>query len=78
MAIISRLKTGQILFDKHKTRMGNTTMTRWGLWRVLVIEIDPELQWIIASWNGNKAEKMYAGRVKKFKVKEPEMPKDLW
>jgi len=36
MAQISKLKPGQVLYDKHRHRMGNTKMTKWGLWQVNV------------------------------------------
>jgi len=41
-------------------------------------EVDPEGQWIIASWNCNKPERMTQHRVKKFKVKKPKMPESIW
>jgi hypothetical protein len=75
MAKISKIKVGQILYDKHKYRMGNTTMMAWGLWEVYVKEVDPNGEFIVASWNGNPAKRMYAYEVKKLKVKEPDMSK---
>lgn len=78
MAKISKLKVGQILYDKHTYKMGNTTMRAWGLWTVKVLEIDPEHRFIVASWNGNRAETMYQQRVEKLKVKKPEMPDRKW
>lgn len=56
---ISDLKPGQILFDVHSHRMGNTTMRTLGVWRVLVKEVDPEGRSFKASWNGNPAETKY-------------------
>jgi hypothetical protein len=73
MATISKLKVGQELWDKHRVRAGNTTMMRWGVWRVVVKEIDPEHRWIIASWNGNTPRKMYENEVLKLRVKEPQI-----
>ena len=78
MAKIPKLEVGQILYDKHKYKMGNTTMRAWGLWTVKVLEIDPEHRFIVASWNGNKPEKMYQQRVGKLKVKKPKMPESRW
>ncbi len=71
MATIRNLKEGQILWDKHRYKMGNTNVRTWGVWRVRVIEIDPNHQFIVASWNGNEAKRMYEYQVKKLKVKEP-------
>jgi hypothetical protein len=78
MATISKIKVGQILYDKHKYRMGNTTIMTYGLWKVYVKEVDPNGKFIIASWNGNKPTIMYEYQVKKLKVKEPVMPKSRW
>lgn len=72
MATISKLKPGQILYDKHKYKMGNTNISTWGLWHVKVLEVHED--YIVASWNGNRPEKMYSQRVSKLKVKEPKMP----
>lgn len=73
MATISKLTVGQILYDKHKYKMGNTTMTTWGLWEVIVLEIDPEFRWIKASWNGNTARTYYPKQVGRWKVKKPKL-----
>ena len=78
MATISKIKVGQTLYDKHKYRMGHTTIMTWGLWEVYVKEVDPEGRFIVASWNGNTPRKMYENEVKKLKVKEPKMPKSRW
>ena len=75
MATISKLKVGQILYDKHKYTMGHTTIRTYGLWEVEVCEIDPNNEFILASWNGNKPQVMYENEVKKLRVKEPEMTK---
>lgn len=73
MATISKIKPGQILYDKHKYRMGHTTMTTWGVWNVYVMEIDPNGEYIIASWNGNPPRRMSKIQVAKLKVKEPKL-----
>lgn len=75
MAKISKLQIGQILYDKHKYKMGSTNIMTWGLWTVKVLEIDPEFKFIVASWNGNSPRKMYWSAVDKLKIKKPEMPK---
>lgn len=71
MATISKLKVGQILYDKHRHKMGNTTMTRWGVWTVVVTEIDPEFKWIKGRWNSNPEQTFYPKSVSRFKVKRP-------
>lgn len=72
MATISKIKAGQVLYDKHKYKMGNTTMKAWGVWPVFVKEVDPDGKFIIASWNGNKPRKMFEKEVSKLRVKEPQ------
>ena len=45
------VKAGDILWDAHKQRAGNTRMTRLGNWRVDVLEVTAAGAWV--SWNGN-------------------------
>ena len=71
MATISKIKSGQTLYDKHRYKMGNTTMYAWGVWEVNVISVDPNGQFIFASWNGNPPRKMYETEVYKLRVREP-------
>ena len=78
MATISKLTVGQVLYDKHRYKMGHTNIYTWGLWTVKVIEIDPEYRWIKASWNGNAAKTFYPQQVSKWKVKKPTMPEKSW
>ena len=73
MATISRLKPGQTVWDAHKYKMGNTRLFTWGTWPVYVHEVDPDGQWVRASWNGNPDERFYARRVAKWRVIKPEM-----
>jgi hypothetical protein len=73
MADITKIKPGQVLYDKHKHKMGNTKMTTWGVWPVSVKEVDPDGKFIVASWNGNPPRRMYESTVKKLKVKEPKI-----
>lgn len=53
MAVIGRLRVGQVLHDYHKYRMGNTTMSAMGHWQVKVLEIDLPSRRALCSWNGN-------------------------
>ena len=73
MAQIKNLKPGQVIWDKHKVKAGNTTMYRFGVWPVYVKEVAEDFSYIIASWNGNEERKMYQGAVDKFRVKEPNL-----
>ena len=53
MIKIESLKVGDVLYDTHSERAGNTTMRVEGVWECYVRAIDPAGQWIDISWNGN-------------------------
>jgi len=56
MVAFSKIKAGETLYDCHRTRMGNTAMTKMGTWTVKVLEVYPDKQAALVSWNGNRAE----------------------
>lgn len=58
MIKVDRIKVGDILWDYHSYRMGNTTMRRWGNWDVRIISIadDGYGTKAVVSWNGNPPE----------------------
>lgn len=47
------IKPGDVLWDCHRTKMGNTTMTRMGCWQVQVVSVDRDNHTAQCSWNGN-------------------------
>lgn len=47
------LKVGDIIYDCHRHRLGNTTATELGIWSVRVVEIDLKERKAFVSWNGN-------------------------
>jgi hypothetical protein len=49
------IKVGDVLYDCHKTLMGNTKIRRMGCWSVKVLEIRPDNTGAMCSWNGNRA-----------------------
>ena len=71
MATISRLREGQVVYDRRTQQAGNTKMRRVAVWQVVIKEIDPEGKWVIASWNGNAARKFYPSSVKRWLVNDP-------
>jgi hypothetical protein len=71
MATLSKLKPGDVLYDVHSHKMGNTTMSTMGCWAVRVIEVHEHH--IVASWNGNPARTMNSMAVQKLRVSEPAM-----
>lgn len=67
MASFDRIKPGDTLYDCHRTKMGNTTMSRMGCWEVKVIEVDTENRRALCSWNTNKPEWWYERRLSKLR-----------
>jgi hypothetical protein len=53
MASFDRIKPGDILWDVHREKMGNTTMSRQGCWRVEVVSVDREKRTAVVRWNSN-------------------------
>lgn len=47
------VKAGDVLYDVHREKMGHTTMSRLGWWRVVVKSIDHAKGVAWCSWNGN-------------------------
>lgn len=71
MASISNLQVGQILYDVHRTKCGNTTFTREAVFPVKVISIADDQRSIVASWNSNQPRKYNLRSVARWKVKPP-------
>ena len=72
MASINKLKVGQRVYDYHKVKMGNTTMSRMGEWPVDIEEIDLEGNRVKASWNTNPSKWYYENSIKKWRVNQKE------
>lgn len=68
MAIkFEKIKPGDVLWDYHSERAGNTTMRRWGNWPVHIIEIHADTQTAIVSWNGNRPQKWFRRQLEKLR-----------
>lgn len=66
MAIkFDRLKPGDIVFDRHRQKMGNTTMSRLAEWRVKIVSIDYENRAAVVIWNGNSPKTWYARQLER-------------
>jgi hypothetical protein len=65
------VKAGDVLYDVHRQKMGNTTMSRLGCWDVKVISVDAEAGTVLASWNGNPAQTYYRRSVEKWRRSKP-------
>lgn len=60
MAIkFERLQTGRTYYERHREKMGNTTMSKLGEWSVHIKEIDAVKETALVSWNGNRPEKWH-------------------
>jgi hypothetical protein len=71
------VRAGDVLFDVHSYRMGNTLVRSMGCWEVRVISIDHAAGTAVVSWNGNEPESWPARRVKKLRRREPEFYTDF-
>lgn len=57
MAIkFEKIKPGMCLYDRHKYKMGNTTLRSLGEWDVRIIEVDSAQRRALVSWNSNSPE----------------------
>lgn len=50
---IDTLKAGDVLYDCHRHKMGNTTMSTMGVWLVYIKEVDLVGRRVLISWNTN-------------------------
>jgi len=70
MAIkFDKIEPGMTLLDIHRDKMGNTTMSEWGLWKVKVISVDRETRTAVVSWNSNPAQTWERRRLERLYVK---------
>lgn len=68
---IEKLIPGQIVYDVHSHRMGNTTMRTMGCWEVRIVSIDLEKGTVVATWNSNPAQTFYRNSIQKWREKKP-------
>ena len=50
---LTSLKVGDIIYDCHRHRVGNTMSTELGIWKVRILEINLKERKVLVSWNGN-------------------------
>lgn len=53
MATFNSIKVGDVLYDCHRYKMGNTNRSAMGCWEVRVISIDSVKRTALCSWNSN-------------------------
>lgn len=64
-----KIEPGMVLLDIHREKMGNTTMSEWGLWKVKVISVDRDKRTAVVSWNSNPAQTWEARRLGRLYAK---------
>jgi hypothetical protein len=70
---ISQLKPGMTVYDCHKYKMGNTSLSTYGVWLVHVVSVDENNGTIEASWNCNGVNRYRESEWKKWKLEKPVM-----
>jgi len=50
------LKAGDTIYDCHRRKVGHTTKTELGIWKIRVIEVDLKERKALVSWNDNPAQ----------------------
>lgn len=79
MVKLEKIKPGDRLLDIHREKMGNTTVSQWGLWYVLVVEVDVPgnralVRWNEANrpqwWSRRRVEKLYTKPTKAYREQE--------
>lgn len=87
MAIkFEKIEPGMTLLDIHRTKMGNTTMTELGLWKVQIVSVDRDQRTAVVSWNGNpqrtwsarELERLYTKPTKPYLAQQERRSKGAW
>ena len=81
-----KIEPGMTLLDIHREKMGNTTMSAWGLWKVQVISVDRAKRTAVVSWNSNPAqtwdarrlEHLYTKPTKAYREQQPRRGRGEW
>lgn len=70
-----KIKVGDVLYDVHSCRIGNTTIRSVGVWPVRILDLHPETQSATVSWNGNddRPRRYFRRDLAKLRAKEPEL-----
>lgn len=72
MAIkFEKIEPGMVLLDIHREKMGNTTMSELGCWKVKVFSVDKENQTAVVSWNDNAKQTYHRRQLERLYVNLP-------
>jgi hypothetical protein len=70
---IKKVKPGDVLYDVRRASWrSNFGSSRWDVWDVRVIEVDPENDRVLVSWNTNTPRWISGAALDKYKWKRPE------
>jgi hypothetical protein len=69
------IKTGDILYDCHRRKCGNSTISELGVWKVVVQSVDFSNMHAMVSWNGNPAKVYEASHFRSLRRFPPEWVK---
>jgi hypothetical protein len=67
---------GDVLYDVHRYRMGNTKMSATGVWKVEVLEVDSVNERALVRWNGNRPEWRNKIRMERLRRSPPKKLKE--
>ena len=62
-----KIRPGMVLYDRHRERAGNTTMSRLGEWAVRIVGVDSAKRSAVVSWNGNREQVYFESSLEKLK-----------
>lgn len=77
MISFDKIKPGDVLYDVHRTKMGNTRMSRLGCWTVRIIRLEDHdsilgpLRGAVVSWNSNSEQWWPQCRIAKLRRSPP-------
>lgn len=53
---ISSLKVGETIYNCHRHKLGNTTASELGVWKIDILEVDLATRMVRVSWNNNPSQ----------------------
>jgi len=71
VASFDRIKPGDVLYDVHRQRMGNTTMSRLACFTVEVVSVDRVGRTAECRWNSNPPRTYFEHSIKRLRRSKP-------
>ena len=76
MVAFTTIKPGDVLWEKRRQKMGNTTMRCDAIYQVTIVEVHEG--YAMARWNGNAPRRYYPRDIEKLSRKKPERKPDIF